>query len=95
MNEKEAIEYVKGLGGLKFNYLSDNTVTYEAVNPKYIDGELYNIKVCFYIKEGVTPTIFCYDNIERINLNHFQLAEIMKVNLGVLAGEIYFSKYKE
>ena len=95
MNEKEAINYVKELGMLEFSLISDNSVHYKTLEPVIIDGNLYDITVVFYIINGAIPTIFKYDNIDNMSSRDFQLAEIMKVNVGVMEDELYFAKYKE
>jgi len=95
MNETEAIKYVKDLGMLEFSLISDNSVHYKTLEPVIIEGNLYDINVVFYIKEDSIPTIFKFDSIDNMSSRDLQLAEIIKVNVGVMEDELYFSKYKQ
>jgi len=93
MNEKEAIEYAKALGTLKFAYMCDNSVNYETVMPKLIDGDYKHIAIELYIKEGSFPTVFSYDHLENMDQNYFQLAAIKLMDTETVMDEIYFSRY--
>jgi len=95
MKEEEAIKYAKELGTLKFSFMCDNCVHYETVRPIMIDGHYFHVGVELYIKNGCSPTLFDYDELENMNMDYYQLASIDKLDSKTIKKSLYFSKYKE
>jgi len=91
--EQQVIDLVGKETTLKFDFMSDEVMTYTTLVPFIKDGMVRNYKISFFYEE--LQDIFCYDNLSNF-LSNFQIFELIeqdeccKENAIVL----YQNKYK-
>ena len=91
--EKEVIDLVGEETTLKFEFMSDNLMTYKTLVPFIKDGDLKRYKISLFYED--LQDIFAYDNLSNF-LSNFQIFELIEENECCKNKEVvlYHNKYK-